>query len=106
MQIMDYASLPHFCKREGSGSSFHSRNRTTDNCFSLDHAFHQQIYNYIKQQAELMEAPIRHGSVHVEFPEPDPEDDNIAETIESACKTMGNRIGLSNSLRELKINGE
>ncbi|KAI8557447.1 hypothetical protein RHMOL_Rhmol04G0011700 [Rhododendron molle] len=106
LKIMDYASLPHFCKREGSGSSFHSRNKTTDNCFSLDHAFHQQLYNYIKQQAELMAAPIRHGSVHVDFPEPDPEDGNIAETIESACKTMGNRIGLSNSLRELKINGE
>ncbi|KAG5550967.1 hypothetical protein RHGRI_009403 [Rhododendron griersonianum] len=106
LKIMDYASLPHFCKREGSGSSFHSRNKTTDNCFSLDHAFHQQLYNYIKQQAELMKAPIRQSSVHVDFPEPDPEDDNIAETIESSCKTMENRIGLSNSLRELKINGE
>ncbi|KAE9456634.1 hypothetical protein C3L33_11508, partial [Rhododendron williamsianum] len=99
LKIMDYASLPHFCKREGSGSSFHSRNKTTDNCFSLDHAFHQQLYNYIKQQAELMKAPIRQSSVHVDFPEPDPEDGNIAETIESACKTMGTRIGLSNSLR-------
>lgn len=52
-----------------------------------------------------MEEPIRQGSVHVDFPEPDPEDDNIVETLESAFKTIGDRNGLSNSLRELKING-
>ncbi|KAH7843227.1 hypothetical protein Vadar_014118 [Vaccinium darrowii] len=102
LKIMDYSSLPHFCKREGSGSS---KSKTTDNCFSLDHPFHQQVYNYIKQQALLMEEPIRQGSVHVDFPEPDPEDDNIVETLESAFKTIGDRNGLSNSLRELKING-
>jgi hypothetical protein len=102
LKIMDYSSLPHFCKREGSGSS---KSKTTDICFSLDHPFHQQVYNYIKQQALLMEKPIRQGSVHVDFPEPDPEDDNIVETLESAFKTIEDRNGLSNSLRELKING-
>ncbi|PSR85410.1 Phosphatidylinositol/phosphatidylcholine transfer protein [Actinidia chinensis var. chinensis] len=89
LEIMDYASLPHFCKREGSGSSRHSSNGTTDNCFSLDHAFYQQLYDYIKQQAALMEAPIKQGSFHVDFPEPDPEGAKIAETIESEFQRLG-----------------
>jgi len=97
LAIMDYASLPHFCRREGSGSSRHSSNGTTDNCFSLDHVFHQQLYNYVKQQAMRMEAPIRQGSVHVNFPEPDPEDAKIAETIESEFQRLGDQNGLSNS---------
>ena len=89
MQIMDYASLPHFCKREGSGSSRHSRGGTTDNCFSLDHDFHQQLYDYIKQEAALMEAPLKQGSFHVDFPELDPEGAKIAETIESEFQRLG-----------------
>ncbi|GFZ07359.1 Sec14p-like phosphatidylinositol transfer family protein [Actinidia rufa] len=106
LKIMDYASLPHFCKREGSGSSRHSRGGTTDNCFSLDHAFHQQLYNYIKQQAVVMEAPIKQGSFHVDFPEPDLEDEKITETLESAFHGFGDRNGVSKSLHNLKINGD
>ncbi|GFS45169.1 Sec14p-like phosphatidylinositol transfer family protein [Actinidia rufa] len=89
LEIMDYASLPHFCKREGSGSSRHSSNGNTDNCFSLDHVFYQQLYDYIKRQAALMEAPIKQGSFHVDFPEPDPEGAKIAETIESEFQRLG-----------------
>jgi hypothetical protein len=105
---MDYASLPHFCKREGSGSSRHSRNGTIDDCFSLDHSFHQQLYNYIKQQATLLRsvAPMKEGSFHVDFPEPDPEDAKIAQTIESEFHKIGNQNGLSNSLREIRINSD
>jgi len=106
MQIMDYASLPHFCKREGSGSSRHSRNGTTDNCFSLDHDFHQQLYNYIKVQAGAMEALIKEGSFHVDFPEPDPEGAKIAETIESEIQKLGDQNGLCKSMCECKINGD
>ncbi|XWS27706.1 hypothetical protein CRYUN_Cryun25bG0004200 [Craigia yunnanensis] len=64
LKIMDYSSLPLFCRKEGSGSSYHSSNGTTDNCFSLDHTFHQQLYNYIKQQATLIETglPIKRVS--------------------------------------------
>ncbi|KAI3828366.1 hypothetical protein L1987_02466 [Smallanthus sonchifolius] len=41
LKIMDYESLPHFCKRQGSGSSRYARNSTdVDCCFSLDHGFH------------------------------------------------------------------
>ncbi|KAL2945035.1 Phosphatidylinositol/phosphatidylcholine transfer protein SFH2 [Bienertia sinuspersici] len=82
LKIMDYASLPHFCKREGSGSSRHSRNGTMDNCFSLDHPFHQELYSYVKQQAAPA-PPLKQGSFHVVFPEPDPDDAKIAKTIES-----------------------
>ncbi|XAR56808.1 hypothetical protein NMG60_11037412 [Bertholletia excelsa] len=106
LKIMDYESLPHFCKREGSGSSRHSRNGATDNCFSLDHPFHQQLYNYIKEQAASMEAPIKQGSFHVDFPEPDLEDEKIAETLESEFQRLGVQNGLSNSLEDLKINGD
>lgn len=79
LKIMDYSSLPHFC-REGSGSSRHA-----ENCFSLDHPFHQQLYNYIKQQSFIREpaVPIRHGSVHVDFPEMCPEGTEVAKTLES-----------------------
>lgn len=88
---MDYNALPHFCKREGSGSS---RNRTnsTDDCYSLDHSFHQQLYNYIKQQAFSLEqvAPIKQGSFHVDYPEHDPEEKIIAQSIEAELQKLGN----------------
>ncbi|XP_028122616.1 SEC14 cytosolic factor-like [Camellia sinensis] len=110
LKIMDYESLPHFCKREGSGSSRHSRNGTAENCFSLDHPFHQQLYNYIKQQAVHKAAPIKQGSFHVNYPEPDPKDVKIAETIESEFQRFGGQIGgqngLSDSLRGVKINSD
>lgn len=90
---MDYACLPHFCRKEGSGSSRHSGNGLSDNCFSLDHAFHQELYNYIKKQAELMDSlsPImmKEGSFHVKLPEPTPNDAKIAETIETEFHKFG-----------------
>ncbi|CAJ2649380.1 unnamed protein product [Trifolium pratense] len=84
LKIMDYPSLPHFCRKEGSGSSRHLEGGN-ENCYSLDHPFHQQLYNYINQQARLHEvvAPIKQGSFHVEFPEPPDVDTRIAKTIES-----------------------
>ncbi|KAK6149423.1 hypothetical protein DH2020_016948 [Rehmannia glutinosa] len=108
LKIMDYESLPHFCRREGSGSSRHSRNGTVKDCFSLDHPFHQQLYNYVKEQAALVEsvAPVKHGSVHLDFPEPDPDDVKIAQTIECEFQRLGNQNGLSHSLHELKISGD
>lgn len=107
LQIMDYASLPHFCRKEGSGSSRHYGNGLDHNCFSLDHVFHQELYNYIKQQAVLMESvsPIKQGSFHVRFPEPDPEDANIAETIESELQKFENHNGLAKSINGLRVNG-
>ncbi|CAM8978774.1 unnamed protein product [Rhodiola kirilowii] len=105
LQIMDYAALPHFCKRQGSGSSKHSANGSTDNCFSLDHPFHQQLYNYVRHQASLLQsgAPLKQGSFHVNFPEPDPDRARIAMTIESEFHKYGDCNGRSNSYSDLKI---
>ncbi|CAN6690317.1 unnamed protein product [Malus baccata var. baccata] len=107
LKIMDYASLPHFCKREGSGSSRNSQNGA-DNCFSLDHHFHQQLYNHIKQQSMMKESvqPFRHGSFHVDVPEAAAERTQIAKTIESEFNKFGNGNGLSESIDGLKINGD
>ncbi|KAB1995335.1 hypothetical protein ES319_D13G154200v1 [Gossypium barbadense] len=108
LKVMDYSSLPHFCRKEGSGSSRNRSNGTIDNCFSLDHSYHQQLYNYIRHQANLIESgrPIKQGSVHVEFPEPDPEDTKIAKTIESEFQRLADQNGICNSLNGLKINGD
>ncbi|WCJ33121.1 Sec14p-like phosphatidylinositol transfer family protein [Euphorbia peplus] len=108
LKIMDYSSLPHFCRKEGSGSSRRVGNGTNQNCFSLDHEFHQQLYNYIKQQAALGEStcPIKQGSVHVDFPEPDPEDAKIAKTIESEFHKFGDLNGLCHSMNVVKVNGQ
>lgn len=96
LKIMDSASLPHFCKREGSGSSRHSTSRC-DDCFSLDHPFHQQLYNYIKQKGQEYVALLKQGSFHVDVPEPDPEGIKIVETIESEMHKIGDRNGLNHS---------
>ncbi|XP_044496452.1 phosphatidylinositol/phosphatidylcholine transfer protein SFH9-like isoform X2 [Mangifera indica] len=103
LKIIDYDSLPHFCRKEGSSPS---QNGTIENCFSLDHAFHQMLYNYIKQQAVLMESvsPVRYGPVHVDVPELDPEDAKIAETIESEFHRLG-KNGLIKTLSGLKFDG-
>ncbi|XP_047337042.1 phosphatidylinositol/phosphatidylcholine transfer protein SFH11-like isoform X2 [Impatiens glandulifera] len=91
LKIMDYNSLPHFCKKEGSGSSRYG----ADNCFAFDHAFHQQLYEYIKRQAVLTNSSIKEGSVKVEFPEPDPDDKKIAKVIESEFQRIGHQTRFS-----------
>ncbi|XP_047946854.1 SEC14 cytosolic factor isoform X1 [Salvia hispanica] len=107
LKIMDYESLPQFCRKEGSGSS--RGNGKVSDCFSLDHPFHQQLYNYVKEQAARvgLTTPVRHGSFHVDCPEPDPADVKIAETIECEFQRLGNQNGLSHSSScELKVNGD
>ncbi|XVF33856.1 hypothetical protein REPUB_Repub18cG0007900 [Reevesia pubescens] len=108
LKVMDYSSLPHFCRKECSGSSRNSSIGTIDNCFSLDHTFHQQLYNYIKQQATLIETGllIKQGSVHVHFPEPDPEDTRIVKTIESEFHRLADQNGICNSLNGNSVNGD
>lgn len=104
LKIMDYASLPHFCRREGSGSSRHSGNET-DNCYTLDHPFHQQLYNYIKEQASIIApaGPYKQGSIHVHLPESAVEESEIAKTIESELQKFGNQTRLTDSLDALKV---
>lgn len=94
LKIMDYSSLPHFCL-QGSGSA-----RQAENCFSFDHPFHQQLYNYIKQQSFILEPvlPIRQGSVHVDFPEMGVEGAKVAKTLESELQKFRSQDGFSKSL--------
>ncbi|TKY68385.1 hypothetical protein E2542_SST04632 [Spatholobus suberectus] len=49
-----------------------SQESGSENCYSLDHPFHQHLYNYIKQQARLSEAvePIKQGSFHIKLLNP------------------------------------
>lgn len=102
---MDYASLPHFCKRNGLRSSRYS-SLDLDDCYSLDHPFHQELYSYIVQQAKSKdnESLIKHGSLHVDVPEPDLEGIEIIDTIESELHKIGNQNGITHSLSGLKIN--
>ena len=104
---MDYVSLPHFYKREGSGSSRHSQNGS-DNCFSLDHHFHQKLYNYIKQESLINASlqPIKQGSFHVDVSEPAAERTKIAKTIESEFNKFGSSSGVSDTLDGLERNGD
>jgi hypothetical protein len=108
LKVMDYAALPHFCRKEGSGSSRYNKNGTFDNCFSLDHEFHQQLYEYIKQQAVLVDGntPIKQGSFHVDVPEPDAQDVKIAQTITCEFHRLGEQNGHAKLLNGIEVNIE
>ncbi|GAB2298993.1 hypothetical protein Dimus_033069 [Dionaea muscipula] len=98
LKIMEYDSLPHFCTKEGSGSSRYSGGGVSD-CFALHHSFHQELYNYIKEQASLCKAtePVKQGSFRVEIPEPLPGEVEIARTIESELHKLENQNGFHDS---------
>ncbi|KAG5411452.1 hypothetical protein IGI04_007771 [Brassica rapa subsp. trilocularis] len=91
LKIMDITSLPHFCRRGGSSGSSHHTEGV--DCFSFDHPFHQQLYNYVKHHYETQgqAEPSKQGSFHVGFPEPEAE---IAKTIESELHKFENCNGL------------
>ncbi|TYJ31057.1 hypothetical protein E1A91_A06G171400v1 [Gossypium mustelinum] len=105
LKIMDIASLPHFCRKDGSGSS---RNAENENCFSLDHPFHQQLYNYIKQQSLITEPaqPIKQGSFHVDLPEPAAEETEIAKSLESELQKFEKGNMLSKSTDGIKTDDD
>ncbi|XP_061353160.1 SEC14 cytosolic factor-like isoform X1 [Gastrolobium bilobum] len=107
LKVMDYASLPHFCRKEDSRSSRHHAAVNTENSFSFNHVFHQQLYNYIKQQATIMESksPIRQGSFYVDIPEPDPDDAKLAKTIETEFHKLEIQNGFTNSPNGVAANG-
>lgn len=96
---MDYSSLPHFCRREGSGSSKHSSTDDVDNCFSLDHPFHKELYGHIKEQASHREL-IKMGSLHVSIPEPDPDDAKIVEVIQAEFQKIGEQDESTNGHKD------
>lgn len=106
IQMMDEASLPHFINQEGSGSSRRSGHGEEQNCYSLDHPFHQQLYNYMKQQSLMLEHATtlyKQGSVHVSVPEPTAEELELAKALESELRKFENGIPM-NGLK--KISGD
>nr|XP_043610030.1 phosphatidylinositol/phosphatidylcholine transfer protein SFH9-like isoform X1 [Erigeron canadensis] len=105
LKIMDNSALPHFCRREGSGSRSGSSRHSTDICYSLDHPFHQELYSYMKQQSGVREPlePAKQGSVHVEVPLGEPEDADLCRTLESELKKLRTHKSLSESFTDVKI---
>ncbi|CAF1736594.1 hypothetical protein HID58_086480 [Brassica napus] len=101
LKIMDYTSLPHFCRRGSSGSSHHTQ---SVDCFSIDHPFHQQLYNYVKHHYETQgqAEPAKQGSFHVGFPEPVAERVEMAKTIESKLHKFENCNDLSKPVDDRK----
>uniref|UniRef100_A0A7N0RGG9 CRAL-TRIO domain-containing protein n=1 Tax=Kalanchoe fedtschenkoi TaxID=63787 RepID=A0A7N0RGG9_KALFE len=95
LQIMDYESLPHFCKEQSSGSSKYfplSLIGSTEDCFSADHPFHQGLYDYVEHQQSLFwksRVPIKEESFQDDIPEPDPDSTEIALTTESELQKNG-----------------
>ncbi|KAI3732178.1 hypothetical protein L1987_63377 [Smallanthus sonchifolius] len=88
LKIMDYSALPHFCRREGSRPSRRGSNTADQDCFSLDHPFHQQLYNYMKKQSGICDTTrlLKHGSVHVEMPLEDPKKAEFCKALASEWK--------------------
>ncbi|KAJ3679102.1 hypothetical protein LUZ60_017113 [Juncus effusus] len=118
LKIMDHPVLPHFCRKDGSKSSRNSASSASDNCFSLDHPFHQELYSYMKQQAGLTKddvaVPVKLSSFHVDVPQPKQGGTKlkIVSTIESEVHKFvdenGNGVdengnGVSESVEGLKI---
>ncbi|KAL7604260.1 hypothetical protein Lser_V15G16793 [Lactuca serriola] len=105
LKIMDYSALPHFCRREGSGSSRRSNNNTSEDCFSLDHPFHQELYNYMKHQSGIQEPtkPFKQGSMHVQLPLADPKKTEFCKTLASEWRKFETQDDLSISLHDIKI---
>ncbi|RYR45285.1 hypothetical protein Ahy_A07g031121 isoform A [Arachis hypogaea] len=106
LKVMDYASLPHFCK-DSSKLTKHNATMNAENCYSLDHVFHKQLYNYMKQQAMIMESisQIKQDSFYVELPETDPDDAKIVKTIEIEFRKVESKNGLNNSLNGVAVKG-
>ncbi|KAL8461697.1 hypothetical protein ACS0TY_032168 [Phlomoides rotata] len=106
LKIMDYSSLPHFCRKRSSGSSKHLE-KYVESCFSLDHPFHQQMYDYIKKQFMVHKPvePVKQGSVHVTLPE-DADEEDIAKILESELEKYEDLERSPESLKDLKISDD
>lgn len=98
LKVMDYDSLPYFCKREGSGSSRYSV-EGAESCYSLDHPFHQELYDYINQQSLMCQSTelVKQRSFRVDLPEPTAAETKIANSIETELHKFGDQNGHSGS---------
>ncbi|MCO5583035.1 hypothetical protein L7F22_036941 [Adiantum nelumboides] len=105
LKVIDPQVLPFFCQNDSKrgGSSKGSRNEETVDCYSSSHAFHVDLWNYIKQQSYASSrcvGPAPQPSFHVEVPEPDAE----VQTIECALETA--LVQLADSSANGKGNGD
>lgn len=100
LKIMDYESLPHFVRGQSGESS-----KGSDSCFTMDHEFHKELYNYINKQAEDVGPRLvtKHRSFHVDFPEPNPDECRIAQTIESEFQKFSEGNGVADKVDDLPV---
>ncbi|XP_074588208.1 phosphatidylinositol/phosphatidylcholine transfer protein SFH2-like [Curcuma longa] len=105
LKIMDYASLPHFCRSKRNGSSAGVSSAGTGDCYSLDHPFHQQLYGYIKNNAPSRGHALlpKQGSSHVDVPRGDTEGTKMAETRQSKHHSIGDDSKLASSFSVLRV---
>lgn len=93
---MDYNSLPHFCRKESYKTA------ASHDCYSLDHSFHQELYNYMKQRALGLEcaAILKHDA-----PGDDTNRPKLVKATESELHKIGNQPGLASSFISIPIMG-
>ncbi|XP_042417896.1 SEC14 cytosolic factor-like isoform X2 [Zingiber officinale] len=93
LKVMDYNSLPHFCLQECYKTA------ASHACYSLDHSFHQELYNYMKQQALGLERAelLKHRSSRADTPGADTDRTKLVKV------KIGDQAGLACSLSSIQI---
>ena len=82
---MDSSVIPHFCKYDTRTGKTPIEMGLVD-CFSPSHQFHQDVWNYIKQQcyASKCVGPSPQRCLHIELLEPEEHDKSIQTSIEKS----------------------
>ncbi|XP_011625351.1 SEC14-like protein 4 isoform X2 [Amborella trichopoda] len=114
LKVMSYDSLPHFVKQQGSSSSRRNEGKISS-CFSFDHSFHQEVYAYMKNQADTGKPNgfiSKLNSFHVQVPDETHEENLegsnvIVRTIKNTLKGMGDEeTALENGVAELHVSND
>eukprot|EP00249_Psilotum_nudum_P013841 c24543_g1_i1 orf=404-1447(-) len=93
LKVMDYDVLPYFCRYDSKHSQSRDVGVKVDNvldCFSPSHSFYVELWNYMKQHANVLKCigPAPQKSFHVEVPEPDEEMHTIEVALETALENL------------------
>ncbi|BBN20181.1 phosphatidylinositol/phosphatidylcholine transfer protein [Marchantia polymorpha subsp. ruderalis] len=89
LEVMDLSAIPLFAR--GNGTKDVNGSMGTLDCFSPNHKFHVDLWNYMKDQAEALAAVSARpqGSVHVTVPSwEEPEVGGSAEVVHMIEETM------------------
>ncbi|MCO5605307.1 hypothetical protein L7F22_059489 [Adiantum nelumboides] len=100
LKVMDADVLPHFCRHNSKRT--HLQDTKEVDCFSPSHAFHVEVWSYIKQQSYVSKCvgPSPQKSFHVEVPQPKEEVQTIEEELQSAVMHFSDEgCSEGNSLR-------